>query len=113
MVEICFQVHNLIQILVIMSRHALLQAGFFMPWSTVSLPNVYHRLSENPWAATVSSHFLGSSIYSVYQKSTTLIIFYYFRSIFIIYIKLYNKFKEARVVMLCDFGKKVRFLANI
>ena len=70
--------------MVIMSRHALLQAGFFMSWSTPSLPNVYHRSSGNPWAATVSSHFLGYSIYSVYQKSTTSIIFYYFCSILII-----------------------------
>ena len=90
MVEIRLQVHILIQILVIMSRHALLQAGFFMPWYTAGLPNVYHGSSGNPWAATVSSHFLASSIYSVYQKSTTSIIFYYFRSIFIIYIKLFN-----------------------
>lgn len=90
MVEICLQMHIYIQILVITSRHALLQAGFFMPWSTPSLPNVYHGSSGNPWAATVSSHFLASSIYSVYQKSTTSIIFYYFRMILIIYIKLYN-----------------------
>ena len=43
MEEISFFMHIIIQILVILPRHAHLQAGLFLVLSTTGLPNVYHK----------------------------------------------------------------------
>ena len=57
MAGIRLQVHNLIQILVIASRYALLQAGFFMSWYTASLPDVYHKIPAISCLARVFGDF--------------------------------------------------------
>ena len=57
MVEIRISMHIIIQILVIPTRHAHLQAGFFLALSTTGLPDVYHKTPGNHCTAMVSRGF--------------------------------------------------------
>ena len=75
MAGIRLQVHNLIQILVIASRHALLQAGFFYVL-------VYQMSTIKPSQTLARQGFTVSSICIleryVYQMSTNLTFYFHF-----------------------------------
>ena len=86
MAKIGLQVHIIIQILVIMIRHAHLSMAFFLSkaqgWSTTRLPDVYHKTPGSRCVPTVPGGFslpvFLIGLPNVYQYNFFLLILLFF-----------------------------------
>ena len=81
------------------------------------LPQVYQMSTIKPPESVEIQRFPGVFLFEleryVYQMSTNSTFIFIFLINMVLIVAIFNHFSCVRVVMLCEFGKKVIFFANI